>query len=285
MFLFVGCAASKGMDDMTVGTTDYHYRAFEQNNTKFEVGNYFKSNTSSCIDINDTFDIRLDTQIFNQDFDGFFENASEGAIAGFNSNAKDTNEIGVFLTIEELARVENNQTEYENIQNRLIYTSFPRKKNQPLNQRNKLIYTGKNTGNDLRLILEVREFDAQNGEAIIDLLNLLSNEGSKYLHNTGNKVVGNLVDKFGSIAKKSLFKDDVISYFDMEFVPCGVYQQNKQLYLREGQFVFVRHPQTIDFKRYQNLGWDSNNSTLFYDNNLSKKINSFTSIQIYKRNR
>lgn len=286
LLILNGCATTQ-LDERYVGTTDYHYRKFGKD--KFEPNIYYSPDYAECIKKGEQFDIRLDTQIINQSFEGFMENISEGAFLGFSDSSKNTNEIGIFLTVQELNRESQTDkfvaaelsAEQTRIDNRLIYTSFSRKKGQPLNQRNKLVYSGTYSGNDLRFIVEVREFDKENGEGMMEVIKLLSEEASKYTQ-AANPFVGNILNKLGNAAKNGLFKDDVIASFDMEFVPCGVYKDKQQIYLAQGQILFLRHSQNNDFERQNDLTWDNAKNKPIGGNANGK---SFTSFLIYRRER
>ncbi len=280
--LLMACSSSQ-VDDTHVGTTDFHYRDF--NKATFEAGSKYKPTQNACINKGDSFDIRLDTQVFHDSFDGVKENFSEGAFWFVGEDKKDTNEIGIFLTVEELTRATDKATfitedlknKQNQINNRLIYTSFSRKKQQPLNQKNKLVYSGIYSGADLRFILEVREFDQENGQGVQEVIDILSTEASKYTQ-VSNPIVGGILDKLGNATKTGLFKDDIITAFDMEFVPCGAYKANlEQIFLAEGQIVFLRHSQNAHFNREQALTWDKAKESLSTNK-------AFTSFSIYKRN-
>lgn len=282
ILLLGGCSSSE-LDDRYVGTTDHYYR--ELNSNKFESKNYYSLNSSSCIKKGEQFDIRLDGQVLSQSFDGIKENASEGSFFGFNDASHDTNEIGIFLTVQELNR-ETDSTKFmlseaevkkNTIDSRLIYTSYSRKPGQPLNQKNKLVYSSEYSGNDLRFMIEVREFDQENGEGMMEVINILSEEASRYTQ-AANPIIGSLLDKMGSAAKNGIFKDDVVAAFDMEFVPCGIYKNNDQVYLSEGQVLFLRHSQNEEFKRQNDLTWDNNNNVL-----NGGEGRSYTSFYIYRR--
>lgn len=273
--------------------TDYHYRQFGK--TQFEDNNYYDESKIPCIGEKEAFDIRLDKLVFTDRFDGPMENLSEGAVAGLNEARRDTNEIGLFLTIQEIVRggtgatrIQEQDTANKNqIDNRLIYTSFSRKPGHPINQKNKTVYSGTNLGNDLRFILEVREFDKKNGEGVMDLINLLSDEATKYAQ-AGTPIIGDVLDKLGNAAKNGLFRDDVIAAYDMEFVPCGVYPNKNQAYLAEGQFLFLRHSQKGAFSRVNPLKWDKEKSVpTKYDATGKKDVpleKSFVSFHVYERN-
>lgn len=280
--LLMACSSNQ-VDDTHVGTTDFHYRDF--NKAKFETGSKYKPTQDACINKGDSFDIRLDAQVFHDSFDGVKENFSEGAFWFIGEDKKDTNEIGIFLTVEELTRAtdkatfiaEDLQNKQNQINNRLIYTSFSRKKQQPLNQKNKLVYSGIYSGSDLRFILEVREFDQENGQGVQEVIDILSTEASKYTQ-VSNPIVGGILDKLGNATKTGLFKDDIITAFDMEFVPCGAYKTNlEQIFLAEGQIVFLRHSQNANFSREHALTWDKTKESLSTNK-------AFTSFSIYKRN-
>lgn len=279
IILLTGCSSS--LDERYVGTTQHYYRRFNSND--FISNNYYPTNSSECITKGEQFDIRLDSQIFNQSFDGIKENFSEGSFFNFNKIAQDTNEIGIFLTIQELSRDLNTNSLLDSdneVESRLIYTSFSRKPGQPLNQKNKLVYSGKYNGGDLRFIIQVREFDKENGSGVMNLINIISEEAAKYTQ-AANPLVGNLLDKIGTATKANLFRDDVIASFDMEFVPCDIYPNKNQVYLSEGQILFLRSSQDDDFDRESGLKWDGEHNILTDKNGKVDK--SYTSFYIYRR--
>ncbi|HHX8266364.1 TPA: hypothetical protein ACVOYJ_004764 [Vibrio diabolicus] len=280
----IGCSSSK-LDDTYVGTSDIHYRQLGETNFVSSL-HYKKPDKNTCLQKGDHLDIRFDTQVFYSAFEGWAENLSEGSFLGIGDDRNDTNEIGVFLTIEELPRKsasteafisEKTETNSTKIQDRMIYSSFSRKSSHPLNMTNKLVYSSKYSGADLLLKIEVREFDKDNGEGVTEVIKLLSEEASKYTQ-IANPLIGDFLDDMGHAAKNGLYKDDVIAAYEVELVSCGSYSVDKQLYLAEGQLLFLRHSQKSDFQRKKNLVWDEEEHRI-----KGNKSNAFTSFWVYKR--
>lgn len=179
------------------------------------------------------------------------------------------NELGIFVTLSEkpVTGTANNQTKPNR---RLIYTSYPRKKYAPLNQINNLVYQGQYKGGDLRLIIEVVEFDSNENELVRSMPGTLI-EAGKTTSSYSNPLYSELLNSLGQSIITSVTKDDLIASFDMELRPCDSIKNNpQQIYLSTGDLVFVRQNQNEEKPQ---LDWQeislNPDKTLILDDEMS----------------
>lgn len=156
IFLLLSGCASQGDYQLRTGTTDYRLSI---DGTQFQ-DRYYSPPQNSCLVNNDIMDIRLQQVVFSKIFESKLLPADQ------------KNELGIFVTLSErpVTGTTNTQNNQNNPDRRLIYASYPRKKNAPLNQLNNLVYQGLYKGGDLHLIIEVVEFDSNENELVRSML-------------------------------------------------------------------------------------------------------------------
>ena len=244
LLTILGCVTTEDYQLYT-GRTDF--RISNNNNefqNKFYNGHDTIEITEPCFSNNDIIDIRLQSVVFNQIF--------EGKVQRMFGNRE--NELGVFVTIYEREIISSQQNLNDpgnstNISNgaperRLVYSSFPRESNAPLNQINNLVYQGVYRGGDLHIQIQVVEFDKGENKVLGSVMETLVS-ASKTQYASIPSIYSDLLDSLGRSILSSIEKDDLIATFDMEFIPCGSTSSPKQIYLKTGDLVFVRQPQSI----------------------------------------
>ena len=245
LLTLTGCS----YDYISSGTTVLYYKGY--NDDVYHQLGYKKNLKNNCINNDDYFQIRISNSIFNDSLESYIEEVYE---MDFTID----NELGIFFSLID-SEGKNEDLSFEN---RLVYSSQKRKKGEPMNFNNILVYEGYGPVRDYKIVIEVKEFDGKPED--YGTLDELSNI-SFYQHTRDGSL--KLINVFSKILKDNLFKDETVQYYEVDFTSCNSVYYNAN-YLKEGYFLLLRSRQNgYQFPekiKYNNLRLILNENALSY---------------------
>ncbi|MFZ2890510.1 hypothetical protein [Sulfuricurvum sp.] len=266
---------SSGYDDHAGVTKIYYDDRNESNKTL--INPFEKDKNLSCdINVNETYEIRLQNAQFNQIFEYF---------------KWKQNKYAIFLTLEERINDYNNTDKNTTVQvqRRLVYLAdYGRKADKPLNLSNKLIFRDRYKGGDIYFKLEVVEIDSADMETYRQIFEPLleAAKGITQIASAMNTQYTQLLNVMGNALYQHLKKDDLILTYETEFLKRGTVDDNQSIYGQNyftwGEYYLVRDSQ--DRKEAISPYIDTKSSMVKLKNDKDEtETLSFVHISILKR--
>lgn len=238
-----GCSGTSTEDTRYVGYSEgrFYNEATQKFKDRFWIGN-----TSTCLEDDDQFDVRLQSINIDYEFEGFLEKLT----------SNNGNELGIFLTVNKTKRDSESvvaksdtaagpATFTSPVERRLVYMSGSLLKGVDISAANLLIYSDKYDGSDYSFLFEVIEFDSD------DIKNYLSiaKKMVKAAQESGisyNIPYSSLLTSIGTELFGNVAKDDLIVKYETQLLKCGSVDGNpRSVYFEMGDLVIARVPQEV----------------------------------------
>ncbi len=235
------------------GRTDYRYTSdnrIDNSTAKGFRSKFFTENEQSleCIKPGELVDIRLQTVIIDQIIESRYKKRL----------GDKENELGIFISLKEtpLSQVKDKAEEQKvlNIEDKLVYASTPRQKNNNINAVNLLAHRWEYKGGDVTLTLKVLEFDSSEFQKLHPILETLAEKAAGEFASLINEKYTQLIHDLGKALLSGYGRDDLITYYKMDFLGCNTLRNTQnQIHFSEGDIVFLRHSQNDPKNQWNNL--------------------------------
>ena len=280
MFL-AACGSMNDMDTRYVGVSDYSQYSLKSGASQYESTKKMRKEqeVENALIKGDLFELSL--------LDVRFASVIEGVLQEMVSDKG--NELGVFVTLEELPRLDKEgKPVCESrtlLDKRLVFSSFSRGAFENTNSDNVLIYRGMYNGGDLRLLVEVVEFDKEAFTVAKDVAKEVYDSFANKAMGEGNipSIVSQLIDTVGGKIYSYVTRDDLILSRSFRLVPTGhaLNSDTEQFYLTEGHILISRVSRESPLA-YENITWDKINVLSESVEGVKDKYISYVLLQLYK---
>lgn len=285
LVLLPGCAGKTDLDSKYVGVSDYRQYSIESDNKYAGKKNMRKAgDVKNALAKDDLFELTL--------LDVRFASVIEGVLEEMVS--QEGNELGVFITLEEIPRLkqdgEAGGEQRKLLDRRLVFSSFSKNSFEKINADNILVYRGKYNGGDLHFVVEVVEFDKESFSVAKDVAKDVYNNFAQSAMGSGaaSEVVSKIIDTVGSKIYSFVTRDDLILSRSFRLVPVGhaVNTATEQFYLNEGHILVSRVSRESDYA-YKDINWDKVNvlsESVEKNEYVGNESISYVLLQLYKIN-